>query len=132
MPSIDPARRVLLERIALGGTSQGGVYEAVRIDACRRPSGVARPTAGRAVGRRAVAGAQDVIEQRNPRVIGINVSRTFAFSDGLSAGELEGMSEALGAEWTPRFRHAEALPLELIATRLPDEEAFFSELMKLV
>ncbi len=75
---------------------------------------------------------KDVIEQRNPNVIGIDVSRTFAFSDGLSAGELEGMSAALGSKWTSRFKHAEALPLELIATRLPDEEVFYTELTKLV
>ena len=66
------------------------------------------------------------------KVIGIDVSRTFAFSDGLSAGELEGMTEALGAKWKSRFKPAEALPLELIATRLPDEEVFFTELTKLV
>ena len=75
---------------------------------------------------------KDVIEKRNPKVIGIDVSRTFAFSDGLSAGELDGMSAALGSKWTARFKHAEALPLELIATRVPDEEVFFTDLTKLV
>jgi hypothetical protein len=75
---------------------------------------------------------KDVIAKRNPKVIGIDVSRTFAFTDGLSAGELDGMSAALGPKWTARFRHAEGLPLELIATRSPDEEAFFTELTKLV
>ena len=33
-----------------------------------------------------------VIEERNPRVIGINRSTVFAFSDGLSSGELKGMT----------------------------------------
>jgi hypothetical protein len=75
---------------------------------------------------------KDVIAKRNPKVIGIDVSRTFAFTDGLSAGELDGMSAALGPKWTARFRHAEGLPLELIATRSPDEEVFFTELTKLV
>ena len=35
------------------------------------------------------------------------------------------MSAALGEKWTARFRNAEALPLELIAARLPEEEAVF-------
>ena len=42
------------------------------------------------------------------------------------------MSEALGATWTARFRDAEGLPLELIASRLPEEEAFFEKMTALV
>ena len=90
-----PARRrrpPCVERIALGGTSQGGVFEARRSTQAggrrRRP----RP-AGRALGRRAVAGAEDASSRSASRsVIGINRSTVFAFSDGLSSGELEGMS----------------------------------------
>ena len=66
-----------------------------------------------------------VIEERKPARIGINVSRIFAFSDGLSAGELEGMRERSAPSGRARFKRAEALPLELIATRLPEEEAFY-------
>ena len=66
-----------------------------------------------------------VIEERKPRVIGINRSTVFAFSDGLSSGELQGMSAALGATWTAKFKDAERLPLDLIASRLPEEEAFY-------
>src|SRR6185312_3415329 len=51
---------------------------------------------------------------------------------GLSSGELQGMSTALGDKWTSRFRNAEALPLELIASRLPEEEDFFVRLQELV
>jgi Xaa-Pro aminopeptidase len=119
-----------VERIALGGTSQGGLYDAVRST---------QVAAARVGGQQAElwgdqqwAVLKDVIAKRNPKVIGIDVSRTFAFTDGLSAGELDGMSAALGPKWTARFRHAEGLPLELIATRSPDEEVFFTELTKLV
>ena len=51
---------------------------------------------------------------------------------GLSSGELEGMSEALGPAWTSKFRNAEELPLQLIASRLPEEEAFFEKMSALV
>ncbi len=126
----DPGDGSCIERIALGGTSQGGLYDAVRATtAVEAPVG----------GQRAELWGDDqwkvlreVIEARTPKVIGIDVSRTFAFSDGLSAGELEGMSAALGPAWTGRFRRAEDLPLELIATRLPGEEAFYGKLQDLV
>ena len=73
-----------------------------------------------------------VVEERNPKLIGIDRSTVFAFSDGLSSGELEGMSRALGEKWTARYRNAEALPLELIAARLPEEEPFFRRMQELV
>ena len=126
-------------RIALGGSSQGGVYEAVRatkpVPVAVGPtvaagSGTTTPTA-ELWGDEQWQVLRALVERVKPRVIGIDVSRTFAFSDGLSAGELAGMSEALGPTWTRRFRHAEALPLGLIATRLPDEEAAFRDMNRL-
>src|SRR6185503_18454868 len=75
---------------------------------------------------------KDVIEQRKPSVIGVNISRTFAFNDGLTAGEYEGMSEALGSAWTSKFKRAEALPLEFIASRTAEEEVFYRRLQNLV
>jgi len=130
-PAIESgATQACVERIALGGTSQGGLYDAVR--STRAASSGVRGQQAELWGDQQWLVLKDVVEQRNPKVIGIDVSRTFAFSDGLSAGELEGMSEALGAKWTGRFKHAESLPLELIATRLPEEEVFFTELTKLV
>lgn len=118
-----------LQRIALGGTSQGGVFEAVRSTA---------PAAGPAGGRVAPQAElwgdaqwqvlKQYVEARRPATIAINTSRVFAFSDGLSSGELEGMRSALGPRWTSRFRRAEALPLELIATRVPGEDAMFARM----
>lgn len=125
-----PACDTPVERIALGGTSQGGLY-----DARRSPATVAAPVGGRQAelwGDQQWQLLREIIEARRPAVIGIDVSRTHAFSDGLTAGELEGMSEALGPAWTGRFRRAEALPLELIATRLPEEEAVYRAMTRLV
>ncbi|HEX6050322.1 MAG TPA: M24 family metallopeptidase [Gemmatimonadaceae bacterium] len=126
-PNVDAS---CVERIALGGTSQGGLYTAAR--STRAVTGGVPGRQAELWGDEQWLALEDVIEARNPRTIGINVSRVFAFSDGLSAGELDGMSEALGAKWTSRFKRTEALPLELIATRVADEEAFFTELTKLV
>ncbi len=120
-----------VERIALGGTSQGGVFEA------RRSTKAAAGNVGRGQqaelwGDEQWQALRTVIEERNPKVIGIDRSTVFAFSDGLSSGELQGMSAALGDKWTTRFRNAEGLPLELIAARLPEEEAFFKRMQELV
>jgi len=126
-----PPAAACVERIALGGSSQGGVFEA------RRSTKAAAGDVGR--GRQAELWGDEqwqalvaVVEERKPRVIGINRSTVFAFSDGLSSGELEGMSRALGETWTAKYRNAEGLPLELIASRLPAEEAFFRRMQELV
>jgi Xaa-Pro aminopeptidase len=122
-----------LDRIALGGTSQGGVYRAVR---STKPA--AGPAGGQAERQAELWGDEQwqvlktFIEERKPAAITINVSRTWAFSDGLSAGEMEGMRVALGALWTARFRRVDALALDLIATRLPEEEAVFRRMNRLV
>ena len=120
-----------VERIALGGSSQGGVFEA------RRSTKAAAGDVGRGQqaelwGDEQWQALEAVIAERNPRVIGINRSTVFAFSDGLSSGELQGMSAALGDKWTSRFRNAEGLPLELLASRLPEEEVFFRRMQELV
>jgi Xaa-Pro aminopeptidase len=119
-----------VERIALGGTSQGGVFTARR-----SMKAVTADVGGRQAelwGDEQWNALKQVIEERKPRVIGIDRSRTFAFTDGLSSGELAGMSEALGAAWTSKFKDAEGLPLELIASRLPEEEAFYAKMQAVV
>ena len=121
-----------VERIALGGTSQGGVFTAVRSTVkAAGPAGTSGHATAELWGDAQWQVLKEVIEARSPRVIAIDRSRVFAFSDGLSSGELEGMSAALGRKWTSRYRNAEALPLELIATRVPSERAFYEKLTRL-
>jgi len=120
-----------VERIALGGTSQGGVFEARR-SAKAADSNVGRGQQAELWGDEQWYALKSVVEERKPRAIGIDRSTVFAFSDGLSSGELKGMSAALGEPWTSRFRDAEGLPLDLIASRLPEEEAFYARMQELV
>ncbi len=126
----DPGDGSCIERIALGGTSQGGLYDA------RRAMKVADAgNAGRQAelwGDEQWQALKQVIEERAPKVIAIDVSRTFAFTDGLTAGERDGMTEALGPQWASRFRPAEGLALDFIAARVPEEEAFYAKLQELV
>jgi Xaa-Pro aminopeptidase len=125
-----PVTPACIERIALGGTSQGGVF-----DARRSSIQVAAPVGGPQAelwGDAQWQVLKAVLEERKPAVIGIDRSKVFAFTDGLSSGELQGMTEALGPAWAAKFRDAEALPLELIASRLPEEEVFFEKMTALV
>jgi hypothetical protein len=122
-----------VERIALGGTSQGNVFKAIRSE-----KAVAAPGAGsRSTERTAeLWGDQQwevlkqVIEQRNPKKIAVNTSRTFAFADGLTSGERDGMLQALGPALAAKVVPAEALAVDMIASRQPEEEAMFTELNK--
>jgi peptidase M24-like protein len=125
-----PVSAACVERIALGGTSQGGVF-----DARTSAKTVVNPVRGRQAelwGDEQWLLLKEVVEERKPKVIGIDRSTVFAFSDGLSSGELQGMTEALGPAWSSKFKNAEGLPLDLIASRLPEEEAFFEKMTALV
>jgi Xaa-Pro aminopeptidase len=122
-----------VDRIALGGTSQGGVYEAVR--STRPAAGPAGSTTQRQAelwGDEQWQVLKQVIEARKPAAIAVNVSRTWAFADGLSAGEYEGMRAALGPTWTPKLTRVDALAVDLIAARLPDEETVYRRMQEIV
>jgi hypothetical protein len=126
-----PPAPACIQRIALGGSTQGGVFEARR--STKQAAGdVGRGQQAELWGDEQWQALKALIEERNPSLIGINRSTVFAFSDGLSSGELQGMSAALGSKWTSRFKDAEALPLNLIASRLPEEEAFYVRMQELV
>ncbi len=120
-----------VEKLALGGTSQGSVFKAVR---SMKP--VAAPAAGSRGNERTAELWGDeqwnvlkqVIEERQPKKIAVNTSRTFAFADGLSSGERDGMNQALGAQWVAKMVPAEALAVDFIASRQPEEEAEFANL----
>ncbi len=100
-----------IERLALGGGSNGGLYQVYR-----DPEVENRELYGE--GQWALL--RKLIEQRNPATIAVNISHTHAFSDGLSAGEREKLETALGKQWTARMVRAENLPLEYISLRIPE------------
>ena len=51
-----------------------------------------------------------LIREKDPRRVGINVSRDWAFGDGLSAGLRDRLEQALGADLSRRLVSAEAYP----------------------
>lgn len=63
----------------------------------------------------------EVIKKHNPKKIGINVSPTFRFGDGLTHSLKEMLENYLGAEMSKRLVSAENLCLGWLETRSPQE-----------
>ena len=63
----------------------------------------------------------EVIKERNPKKIGINVSSTWAFGDGLTASLKEKLGKALESEYSSRLVSAENLCIGWLETRSPQE-----------
>lgn len=63
----------------------------------------------------------EVIKKCNPKKIGINVSSTWAFGDGLTASLKEKVEKALGPEYSSRFVSAENLCVGWLETRSSQE-----------
>ncbi|MGI8783131.1 MAG: M24 family metallopeptidase [Acidobacteriota bacterium] len=112
-----------IERLALGGGSNGGLYTVFRDP----------ETEGREIyGEGQWVTLRKLIEQRKPSTIAINVSHTHAFSDGLSAGEREKLESVLGPDLLRRVVRAENLPLEYISVRLPEMLPHYRQMMQTV
>jgi Xaa-Pro aminopeptidase len=110
-----------VERLALGGSSQGGLYTPYRA-----PAGEGRELGGDSQWQL----LRRLVEERKPRTIVVDISNDLAFSDGLSAGERELLERALGPEYASRLVHAELLPLELIDLRLPEMLPYYRRMME--
>jgi hypothetical protein len=72
-----------------------------------------------------------LVRERNPQRIGINVSDTFAFGDGLTHSEHERLEEALGPELMARTSSAERLAVGWLERRIPAELERYPELIAL-
>jgi Xaa-Pro aminopeptidase len=123
-----------IERLALGGTSQGGLYTAVRsqIAATNVSSG---NTTAELWGSAQWDVLTKVIRDRKPKRIALDVDTTFAFSDGLTLGEYTGMlsREVLkpDGDWRAEIKPAERLAVDLIAIRQAEEEETFNRMNRL-
>jgi hypothetical protein len=120
-----------VERIAIGGNSQGGLYRVVR-----DPGATLGPAGDQE--RRAEPFGPDqwkllppVVEDCDPETIAVNISHSFAFSDGLSAGEWEQMQAALPDEYRQKIVRRDRLALDYISERLPEMLPVYVEMMKI-
>lgn len=120
-----------LEKIALGGSDQGGVYVALR-SARPAPGGGSAGRTAELMGDQQWQLLRDLLVERDPATIAVNRSRTFAFADGLTAAEWDAMREALGDTLVARVKDAEGLAVDFLALRLPEEEAIYRQLQQIV
>jgi Xaa-Pro aminopeptidase len=110
-----------IERLALGGVSQGGLFTVYR-----DPQGGGRELLGSSQWQL----LRKVIDERKPKNIAIDISQTHAFADGLTAGEREQLEEALGADNRAKLKRAELLALEYVETRLPEMLPSYRNMME--
>jgi len=116
-----------VERLALGGGSQGGLYQAIRASELA-PDGQQRELWGKAQWEQLAK----VVRERAPKKIALDISETHAFSDGLSAGEWEQLQQALGPDLLKRVVRAERLPLDYLAIRVPDMLPTYRQMQEIV
>jgi len=112
-----------IERLALGGGSNGGLYTVYR-----DPEVENREIYGE--GQWVLL--KKLIAERNPATIALNISHTHAFADGLSAGERERLEAALGPELLRRTVRAENLALEYVELRLPEMLPVYRQMQEIV
>ena len=104
-----------VRNIALGGTSQGGVFKAYK-----------DPNQNVA-GRELWADGQwqlfrTFVEEADPGSIALNIDPVHAFADGLHSGEREALETALGPEYLERVVRVPQLAIDFIAIRAPGME----------
>jgi Xaa-Pro aminopeptidase len=114
------------DRLALGGSDQGGIFQAFR---STRPA----PTqaTGELWGDEQWALLRELVEERDPSNIVVNIDEDWAFSDGLGAGEWEAMQRALGP-YVERVRREPGLAVDYIAHRVPAMMPRYRQIMETV
>ncbi|HEX2077543.1 MAG TPA: M24 family metallopeptidase [Longimicrobium sp.] len=120
-----------VERIAIGGTTQGGLYRVVR------DPNAATGTAGAQVRPAEPYGPDQwrllppIIEACDPRTIAVNVSHTHAFSDGLTVGEWEQMQAVIPPAYRGRVVRRELLALHYLEERIPEMLPTYERMQRL-
>lgn len=74
---------------------------------------------------------RQVIEERKPKAIAINRSKTFALADGLTDSELDSLLEALPDNYEERIVSGERLAIGWLETRTPEEMQVYPTVVKI-
>ena len=75
-------------------------------------------------------GLRTFVEERDPKVIGINTSEAWNHADGLTANERDNLFKALGSKYTSRIKSAEMLAVGWLEVKLPEETDAFRHAMR--
>ena len=112
-----------LERLALGGDSNGGLYTVYR-----DPDSANREIYGETQWQL----LRKLVAQRHPATIAIDISPIHAFSDGLTVGMRDKLMAALGPEYKDKVIPAENLALEYQELRVPEMLPTYRQMMQIV
>ncbi len=115
-----------VERLALGGTSQGGLYTIWRSER-PAPTGDAAELWGDEQWRL----FRELVEERDPTNIVLNIHEEHAFADGLHAGEREALERALGP-YVDRVEREPRLAIDYLAVRVPEMMPRYRQMMETV
>jgi hypothetical protein len=72
-----------------------------------------------------------VVKERDPKVIGINISKDFGHSAALPYSEYLQMAEALGEQYMSRTKNAERLSVGWLERRIPSELTIYPGIVEL-
>lgn len=114
-----------IERLALGGGDQGGLYSIYR-DPKPRVAGA------ELVGDDQWRLLRQLVEKANPKTIALNIDPVNAFADGLHSGEREALEAALGSELVKRVVREPRLAIEYVGTRPPEMLPRYREVQETV
>ncbi|HCX21135.1 MAG: Xaa-Pro aminopeptidase [Flammeovirgaceae bacterium] len=73
----------------------------------------------------------ELIQQKNPKKIGINKSKTFALADGISSTHYDQLMEALPSPFQKRVVSAENLAIGWLETRTPSEMMVYQNIVRM-
>ncbi|MCC7032216.1 MAG: aminopeptidase P family protein [Acidobacteria bacterium] len=76
------------------------------------------------------AGLRTLVEEKQPKVIGINESDAWNHADGLTANEKRRLLDALGPTYAARVKSAEMLAVGWLEVKLPEELEAYRHAMK--
>lgn len=121
-----------IERLAIGGTSQGGLYDVVRDPAAAEGAAGVQRRLAEPFGPEQWKLLTPLVAERDPASIAVDISHTHAFSDGLTAGEWEQLRAALPPGYEERVVRRELLPLQYIEERIPEMLPAYTRMQALV
>ncbi|MCC7125695.1 MAG: M24 family metallopeptidase [Acidobacteria bacterium] len=117
-------RRTILVFYNPGGGQPVERYSIGRFDYDRLYTMVPTPNDGQHEGLR------KLVEEKQPKVIGINESDAWNHADGITANEKRRLMEALGPTYASRVKSAEMLAVGWLEVKLPEELEAYRHVMK--
>ena len=75
-------------------------------------------------------GLRKLVQERQPKVIGINTSDAWNHADGLTANEKDNLLKTIGPAYASRVKSAEMLAVGWLETKLPEELDAYRHVMR--